>query len=180
MKTHNFNDSIKHGKAGEKIIAELVTTFPLVTKYEDVSENPAFQQKDIDGILWLRNGTYTTAEIKTDSYRSGNFFYETKSCVETNTIGCMERTDATHLYYYFTGYKKCYVINMKQYRKWALAEHIAHPDVFQDKLLKNVSKSQKSTHHSAGFIIPIAYFENHFPKTFWKVYDMSKWQDIPA
>ncbi len=176
MKLHDFDDSIEHGKAGEAVVAKWLEHFPGVERYEDVSDNPAFQEKDIDGIVWIKGNRYTTAEIKTDSYTSGNFFYETHSCVETNTIGCMERTDATHLYYYFTEYKEIYVLNMEAYRKWALAEHAAHPDILKDKRLQNKSKNKKRVHHSAGFIIPIAYLKEHFPKTFWSVYDMSAWQ----
>lgn len=177
MKRHNFNKSYIHGKNGEDVVKRWFLTWQNVEKYEDVSDNPEFQQIDIDGIVWLKNGTHRTVEIKTDSYTTGNLFYETQSCVEMNTIGCMERTDAQYLYYYLTGLKCMYSLDMNAYRDWALTEHVAHPNILKDKQLENDSKNGTSIHHSAGFIVPITYLEEHFPHKFWKKFDMSTWQN---
>lgn len=180
MKRHNFKKSYVHGKNGEETVKKWFVAQKSVERYEDVSENPAFQKLDIDGIVWLTDGTHRTVEIKTDSYTTGNMFYETQSCVEMNTIGCMERCNAKYLYYYFTALKSMYVFHMDAFRQWALAEHEANPRVLKDKLLENDSRNETTVHHSAGFIIPLTYLEQHFPTKFWKKFDMTNWQNTAA
>lgn len=172
LKTHDFHKSIIYGKEGERVIKDWFCSFNNVERYEDVSDNPEFQKVDIDGIVWLKNGESRTVEIKTDSYTSGNLFYETQSCVEKNTIGCMERTKAQYLYYYFTGYKCMYAFDVEAFRKWALQEHINYPNILKDKLLRNESNNINGYYHSAGFIIPLTYLESHFPKRYWLKFNM--------
>lgn len=176
MKTHNFNDSIQVGKDGEKTVRRYLEGRPNVRQYEDVSNDEEYQGKDIDGLLHMLGGHVRKIEIKTDTYTTGNIFYETKSCVEFDTLGCMEKTEAEYLYYYLPNFSVMYIIKMEKYRKWFRL----HRHMFAFKTFKNVKKSGNGTYHSAGYCIPMKYLEAKFSGKYWKKVDMSAWQRTVA
>ena len=169
MRVHNFNNSQKIGERGEEIIQCFLESFGGIDHYEDVSKDKTFQKKDIDGLLWLKRGGKVPVEIKTDTYTTGNIFYETQSCVEFNTPGCMEKTEAKYLYYYFPNFKFMYCISMNEYRDW----FHQNKSQFKYKTFENEKKYGNGTYHSGGYLIPMSYMEKHFDKAHWKRFDMS-------
>ena len=166
MKTHNFEDSNNLGKWGEGIIRTYLEGKPNIRRYQDVSDIESYRKQDIDAILHFLSGKRQKIEIKTDKYTTGNIFYETESCIEFNTPGCMEKTRAEFLYYYLPGFDKVYVLQMDKYRIWF---HL-HKHMFKYHKFKNSKKSGDT--HSGGYAIPISYLEAHFSEKYWKVYEV--------
>lgn len=163
MKIHNFEKSMKQGKAGEETIVRYIQSIEGVRRLYDVRENKAYQMIDIDFILETRGGKQQTLEVKADSYTTGNIFYETLSNVEHNIPGCMYKTRAEYLYYYFTVTGELYILDMVEYRKWVESE-IRNPQTkLERKKLKNRSRSN-GVSHTEGYLIPKSYLEQNFKR----------------
>ncbi len=158
MRTHDFRQSIEVGKQGEILIMEYLENNENVLNVEDVSDNPTYQDSDIDFIVQFANGKTGTIEIKTDRYTSGNIFYETISNKEHGVPGCMVKSKADFLFYYFTETRELYIINFNQYRKW-FDENINR---FNRKELKNIDRKRTGTYTSVGYTIPKIYLEANF------------------
>lgn len=157
MKTHDFNKSIIVGNAGERTVINFLKNRENVKSIREVQELKVFRDKDIDLIVELKDNRNYSVEIKTDTYNSGNIFYETMSSVETESLGCMEKTEADYLFYYFVYTKELYILDMKKYRNW----FYVNKSNFQLKILKN-KRFDASTYTSMGYTIPKKYLENNF------------------
>ena len=143
-KTHNFYDSNVIGKKGE----ELVMPF-LQYKYpdkivEDVRAVGEYQEKDIDFLLMKSDNTvYKSIELKTDTYYDGekiswleakerkiqaskNLMVETISNVFKKDPGCLVKTEADEIYYYFINQDKIYVLDREPFQKWFKQELPKH------------------------------------------------------
>ena len=164
MKVHNFKESILVGNNGEEIVKSYISNLDNVESIEDVSEVKTYQNKDIDLIVKFVNGSTATVEIKTDTYTSGNIFFETVSNFEFNIPGCMYKTEADYLFYYFTKTKELYIISMKDYRAW----FESNKGRFTEKKLKNVNRKNNGTYTSIGYTIPKIFLERNF-KNYKKV-----------
>ena len=160
MKTHVFSESIIVGNKGEEIVKRFLCGLKNVASITDVSSNAAYQKQDIDLIINFSDGTSSTAEIKTDTYTSGNIFFETVSNLEANVPGCMYKTKADFLLYYFTKTKELYILDMPAYLKWFKANR----SNFTEKKLKNINRRNNGTYTSVGYTIPKVYLEKHFNK----------------
>ena len=107
---HNFNKSIKIGDIGETIMEYFITrNFP-IRSIVSVAKEPMYQQQDIDFIVTFMNGTKQTLEVKTDTY-DVNFFYELISNDIYKTPGCMVKTKADFVVYYFINLEVVYFID---------------------------------------------------------------------
>ncbi len=166
MLTHNFDDSNELGKQGERIIRDFLESFGGIARYEDVSDNKEYQDKDIDGILWTKKGRAIPVELKTDKYTTGNIFFETVSNLKYNTPGCMYKTKAEYLYYYFPNYRRMYCIPMNEYRQWVEE----HKHEFPVQRVRNENKKTKQIHYACGYLIPLEKLEEAFPH--WRKFDM--------
>lgn len=119
MKIHEFDKSIKNiGDVGEKIIYKYLKKLPSVTQIKDVRDTKKFQELDIDFLVKLKDGRKVSIELKTDSYESPNIFYETMSCIETGSLGCMLKTRATYLFYFFIKTGELYIFQRRSFNKW--------------------------------------------------------------
>lgn len=100
------------------------------------------------------NGKKATVEIKTDTYKTGNMFFETISNEEYQTKGCLMKTNADFLFYYFSNYQNgvLYIFKMKAFRKFVLD----NLSFFKERKVTN------TTHVSIGYIVPLSYIENNF------------------
>lgn len=172
MKTHDFTKSNELGKRGEQVIQRFFGKRDTVARYEDVSDQKEYQDKDIDGILHLANGDTLTVELKTDQYISGNIFYETDSCVEWHTPGCMNKTQAKCLCYYFPNFHVMYCIDMEAYRAW----FEQNKSRFRYVTFKNYKRNYRGTYHSGGHLIPMTFFESNFDSKYWKKFAMPSLQ----
>lgn len=157
MKDHEFSKSTLIGEMGEKRIMEFVKSLSFIEDIKDVSKDKQFQSLDIDLVAKLKDNSIKSIEIKTDTYDTGNLFYETMSCVETNSIGCMEKTEADLIFYYFIKTKELYILRTKELRKWFHNKKYN----FQIKTLNNW-RYDNSKYTSKGYAIPKRYLEGAF------------------
>jgi hypothetical protein len=159
MRTHEFEKSLVVGEYGEKVIDKYLANHPNIISIQDVSKIREYQLIDIDRKVFFKNGLSTTIEIKTDTYTSGNIFYETISNIEYNMPGCLEKSKAEYLFYYFTKTNDLYIIDLQKYRKW-FNENKNNP-LFCRKIFKN--KDKKGGYYTTeGYTIPLTFFESNF------------------
>lgn len=154
-KVYEFNSSNKIGHQGEQFVKQwILDLHPNVASITDVSEDKFYQRQDIDFVVDFINGKQATVEIKTDTYKTGNMFFETISNEEYQTKGCLMKTNADFLFYYFSNYQNgvLYIFKMKAFRKFVL-DNLPH---FRQRRVTN------TTHTSIGYIVPLSYIENNF------------------
>ncbi len=151
---HRFNTSNKFGKAGEEEVLDFLSNSGVLTglkKIKNVTQNKEYQQKDIDAILYFKNGEIFTAEIKTDSYSdSGNIVYEVWSSEEDQIPRCMYVCQADYLYYYFPESGELYQFKMDKYKEWA--EKNIERGNFREIPVRNVSWGLE--YNSINYLIP--------------------------
>lgn len=159
-KVHSFKESKSNvGDVGEEVIIKYLKQQKDVAEVECVRDSKEHREKDIDIILTRKDGSVETIEIKTDSYKSGNLFYETYSCIETGSIGCLEKTEANYIYYYFIKTRELYVLKTDSFRRWF---NINKP-IFPEKQIKN-KRYNGGTYTSIGHTIPKSILERSFRK----------------
>ena len=73
---HDFEKSLNIGKQGESIILNFLLTLEDIKSIRQVQDIGFYQRKDIDFIVTFKNGKKYTVEIKTDTYKSPNLYYE--------------------------------------------------------------------------------------------------------
>ena len=154
-KVYAFNSSNKIGHQGEQFVKQwILELHPNVTSITDVSDDKFYQKQDIDFLVDFTSGKQATVEIKTDTYKTGNMFFETISNEEYQTKGCLMKTNADFLFYYFSNYQNgvLYIFKMKAFRKFVL-DNLPH---FRERRVTN------TTHTSIGYIVPLSYIENNF------------------
>ena len=161
---HTFNKSINIGNYGEQIIRSYFENNPNIVNIINVSNDKEYWDKDIDFIVELKNGENISIELKTDTYDTGNIFYEAISNKEHNVLGCMVRSKAKCLFYYFIKTKELYIIDFKEYKKWVNKNN----ERFVRKKIKNLNRYGNDITHSIGLLIPKRIFEKemvgHFNK----------------
>lgn len=134
---------------------------PNIDKVFDVRDDRNYQEIDVDYVIELKNHQRKTVEVKTDSYKSGNIFYESSSASEVCSEGCMNKTQADYLFYYFINMDELYIIHMASYKNFVL--------YFEDYLitqgcrkeLKNYGKNSKKTYTSVGYAIPLSFLKRY-------------------
>lgn len=154
-KVYEFNSSNKIGHQGEQFVKQwILELHPNVNSITDVSEDKFYQKQDIDFVVDFTSGKQATVEIKTDTYKTGNMFFETISNEEYQTKGCLMKTNADFLFYYFSNYQNgvLYIFKMNAFRKFVL-DNLSH---FRERRVTN------TTHTSIGYIVPLSYIENNF------------------
>lgn len=159
MQNHDFNESLHKGDKGERILLRYLNSRPSIEQVEDVTGNPEYQDKDIDFLIHFTNGTTQSLEIKADFYRSPNIFYETLSAVETNSPGCLEKTEAERLAYYFVEYNILYIFDMAKLREWVHLNWELFESRGYTKTLKNY-RYDGNKYTSKGFAIPRTIIED--------------------
>lgn len=158
VKIHNFKNSLEMGKKGEIIITDFLKEYPGVVEVYGVEHIKKYQEEDVDLLVLFKDKKKRKIEIKTDGYMTGNIFYETVSSIEGNTVGCMEKTKADFLFYYFPRSEELYIINMRAYRKW----FSENKEKFTQKIITNKCRDNKNVYHSEGFLIPKSFLESNF------------------
>lgn len=157
-KVYDFKESIKYGKAGEDTVINFLLNSNTVKRIEDVRNHVRYQADDIDIIVVDKStSSKHSCEIKTDSYTSGNLFYETSSCLETGSLGCMEKTKAEYILYYFENYGELYILMTEEFRKFF--------DTYRDRFKRVTVKNKRKnggTYTTEGYLIPKQFINNHF------------------
>ncbi len=116
---------------------------------ENVEYQAVYQEKDID-LLWTTATHDYTIEIKADrNDGTGNFFFETISNKEKNTLGCFLKTQADFLFYYFVEPRTLYILPMPRTRKW-FVENMSR---FEER--EAATPVGKDRYITVGCIVPI-------------------------
>lgn len=109
-------DCLAFGKKGEDQVIQYLLSQDYSLGLVDVRAERAAQQADVDFLLLRDNDVLCSIEVKTDSYSSGNMFFEEKS--DETRDGCMVVTKADYLFYFFINESVLYIIRIKPFRKW--------------------------------------------------------------
>lgn len=147
-KVYNFNESLVVGKTGEDIVWNWLASRPYVVDMKDVSNDKKYQKQDIDFLVTFKGGQTISAEVKTDTYTSGNIYFETISDTIMNTKGCMYVTKADYLLYYFIKTGELFILKMNEYREW-FKKYKHRKDLgFEHKVVRN------TRYESEGYTFP--------------------------
>ena len=157
---HDFKTSNELGKIGEAIAKKYFDQSNKISSYLDVTEDDIYQKKDIDFILNMKNGKVITVEAKADKVPSSNIFFETISNKEKNTLGCMLKTEADYVFYYFLAYKELYILKRKQYVNWVKKEKLYLPGCDYKEFYNRATDAETGLTYlytTGGYIIPKKY-----------------------
>lgn len=180
---YDFKKSLTVGNQGEEIIKNFLYSLNHVLDVKSVQDIKEYQEIDIDFLVTLKENKSYSIEVKTDTYTSGNLYYETISCIEKNTMGCFEKTKSDFIFYYFTNLDKLYILKTNLFRNWVRQEinHFnSNPEksVLKQKEVfnKRYSKNKNDIYTSQGYTIPLYYLEKKLNnKKIYKIfYDISK------
>ena len=168
-KIHNFKESLVIGELGEVKILDYLQRSAAVENIIDVRDNKMYRDIDVDLLVQMATGMELKLEIKTDTYRSGNMYYETVSAEETGSIGGFEKTQADYMFYYFINLQTLYILEMNEYRNWFGSKKEEFDFLGYQKKPKN-ARWNGSTYTSVGYAFPVSILENENPKWMRKVY----------
>ena len=157
---HDFKISNELGKIGEAIAKKYFDQSNKISSYLDVTEDDIYREKDIDFILNMKNGNVITVEAKADKVPSSNIFFETISNKEKNTLGCMLKTEADYVFYYFLAYKELYILKRKQYVNWVKKEKLYLPGCDYKEFYNRATDAETKLTYlytTGGYIIPKKY-----------------------
>lgn len=168
-KVHVFKDSIKVGDYGERIVQQYLKSSSAVSNIIDVSNSKMYQELGIDLIVKMKDGSELKVEVKTDTYKSGNIYYETISAKEVNSVGGFVKTECDYMLYYFLNMNTLYILEMDKYKEW-----------FDSKEKEFIKKGYQknpinrrwngSTYTSVGYAYPVSILENEGNSFMSKVY----------
>ncbi len=142
---HDFYESNHTGKLGEYVVLNYLNTLPNIKKVKDVSFDKEYQEQDIDYLVTFtdkKDMNYPpkelkcSIEIKTDTYTTGNIFFETISNRQKNTKGCMYQSKADYLFYYFINFGELFILQLHNYVVW-FDNHYLTEKGFTRKIIHN-------------------------------------------
>jgi hypothetical protein len=177
---YEFKKSLVVGDEGEIKMKEFLSTLENIEDIKSVQGIKKYQEEDIDFLVKFKNSNnIASIEVKTDTYTSGNLYYETISCIETNTLGCLEKTKADFIFYYFNKFDRLYIFKTNLFREWANKEiDLFNKNPKQSKLSKKQVLNKrgwgenKGVYTSEGYTIPLKYLEEKLANTkIFKRYD---------
>ncbi|MED4841553.1 hypothetical protein P9695_14870 [Weizmannia sp. CD-2023] len=144
-----FNDVLTVGKQATADVTHYLEQ-EKGYKVENVEDMPEYQKKDIDLIAHTSAGTMTI-EVKGDRYfKTGNYFIETVSNRNKETLGCILYSEADFLFYYFVEPKELHIIDMKKLQHWFKKN--SHR--FQERYVRTKGSDGKIIYSSEGKLVP--------------------------
>jgi len=124
----------------------------------NVEDDPRYQAQDVD-LIWKSIDQEIKIEIKGDTWhKTGNFFLETHSNEEKDTLGCFLYTEADFVFYYFTEIKTLYVLPMPESRVW-FEKHMGE---FKEKRTQTIVGNGRY-YTTVGRLVPIATLLKNVP-----------------
>lgn len=166
-KIHQMAQSMKVGKKGEDIIYDILTKKPYVTEVVDLRDDKSAREDDVDFIVKFCDGSRHGIEVKTDTqHHTGNIFIEELSCNEYGTPGCMMKTKAEFVIYFYISIGLAYIINIAKFRAWYEANKMRF---VQKNDIKNLHGNRIT--NSTGRLVPRSLLESE-GKDFVKVWDL--------
>ena len=125
MNSYNFYSKNNYTQRGTKDIIDFLSESYFVI---DVQDEKDYQKKDIDLIAIDKKDIHQTytIEIKCDSYgkKSSNYFAETISNKNKNTLGCWLLTQSQFIAYYFPDLRELHIIKTILAQQWT-REHLS-------------------------------------------------------
>ncbi len=154
-KVHYMEESLVVGKRGEEKVRDFLLSKPYVESYVDVRNLKEFMDVDIDFCVRFKDGSEHGMEVKTDTHsETGNVFFELKSCEQKNTLGCVYKTGAKWMLYYFEDTGVLYILFMPKLREWL----DRNMNSFATKKVKNQRRFFKGEsdryYYSVGKLVP--------------------------
>lgn len=129
-KIQSWNASVHVGQGGERLVLSLFEQLRNPNPWfrtvavQDVTGDPVFQKLGIDFTWFVKAAGCTcaiTVEVKTDrNDHTGNFFFETVSDVEQNTLGAFLSSTAEWYFYAFPNTETIYCLPLYETREWFL------------------------------------------------------------
>lgn len=115
---YSMDEGVQVAQQAAKDIEAWLWGKPETVNVQNVEDEAAFQQIDVDLIWTTQNDSYLV-EIKGDRlHKTRNFFFETHSNLEKGTPGCFMYTQADYLFYYFVVPRLLYWLPMPATRDW--------------------------------------------------------------
>ena len=160
-----FTGSLKRGEVGEEIFISSLAGSKAVKKVYDARSSAKYQAMDVDFLINvmpksmlsnLAGSTKISVELKTDYTAYQNIYYEKYSCRELHTAGCMEKTNADVLIYYYIRKKFFYVLKTETFRAW-VHEH-------SEDFIKSfkAERGRFGIYHKEAFLIPTSSIDAAF------------------
>ena len=155
LRLYDLKEQKKVSSAGVEKVINFMLKYGGYAMVESVEHCRELQKRDIDLIGFYEDERrligFDTIEVKTDTYKTGNLYFETVSCLEMDTPGCLMYCEADYLYYYFTQVDELYIMDMALFREWVLANR----DDFTVKRTSTKLNGEKKSYNSEGILIPL-------------------------
>ena len=144
-----MDDGVQVARRAAAEIEAWLHGLPQTVAVENVEDDPAWRERDVDLLWTTRKGRYRV-EIKGDRWhRTGNFFFETHSNREKGTPGCLLYTHADLLFYYFVEPRILYILPMPEIRAWFM------PRLAQFKERSTTTPVGERHYTTVGRLVPI-------------------------
>lgn len=145
---NNWSELKKIGEQGEQAAINLLKRYSV--SVEDVSDNSAYYDKDIDLLCVNRFGNSYSVEVKWDKRiaATGNMFIE---LFAGKNDGWFKKCEADYLFYGDSNNQCFYILEYKELRQYindniSAFKQVSCPDYKDGKLLKYVS----------GLLVPVS------------------------
>lgn len=142
--------AFKRGDSGIERVSKYLATQRGHTDIINVEDHEKFRKWGVD-LLWQTAFGIVLIDVKSDSYDTGNFFFETVSNKDKNTLGCFLSSEADYFYYVFEERNELYIIELEPVRTWFLENQHRFK-------VKNPSTTTRGVvfYQSEGYIVPIS------------------------
>lgn len=150
---HDFYKDLATGKVGEARIMEWFKRNSLIDHVDDLRDISSYREVDVDFRIHFKDGHCETAELKTDGTTYPNLYYEEYSAIETGSIGCLAKTQADNIIYFYNKLGFMYRLDTLKFRAW-IGDN--RDDIIKRTGVKKVStrRYDGSTYTSIGIAIP--------------------------
>lgn len=149
-----FGISKELGDVGEEVIRDFLGFYFKVpmTQVQDMRDDLQSRQEDVDFIVW-KNNKPIKIEVKTDSYyKTGNIAFEYYSSMEDKSMGCLLKTTADFIFYYFPGNNTLVVLKTQAFRAYVLPR--IERGMYRSRQVPNRT-GYGTSYHSLCYLIPI-------------------------
>ena len=115
-----FKRDKQFGDKGEALMKEWLEKRELTERIEDVSDDPYYQKKDIDFLVYQKTGEIIKVDVKYDTLidKTGNVFIELISNDKKKTPGNFIYSEADLFLYVFAKSKRVLIIPLKEAREY--------------------------------------------------------------
>lgn len=158
---YDFHEQVSIGEQGQKVVESYLNSLPNVLKVVDVSDIPKFQAAGID-VIWKEKQDSlekrVRGEVKTDTWisRTGNFFLETTSNVERDTLGWVFGSLADRLLYLSWGDAVLYDLEMG-----SVLDFVGyHGHDYKTQRSSTKGDAGQTIYHTEGILVPKTYLLN--------------------